>query len=275
MRQEAEMRKVRSEPQAVADYSTVTETPGLLVTREALSMMYTRYALARTLAAGGDVLEVACGPGQGLGFIATSARSVVGGDYTESLLQIARRHYRDRVPLVRLDAHRLPFCDATFDLVVLFEAIYYLSDPTTFLGEAARVLRPGGRVLICSANPEWAGFHPSPFSVRYYDADGLRGLLARCGFACELYGAFPASDDSWAERCLVRARRLAARLRLVPRTMAGKAWLKRIVYGPLVPVPAELGESVAAAAPLFPLRDGHQARRFRVLYAVGTPGWRV
>jgi len=91
------------------DYSGVTETVGDHVTREALSMLYTRYAFARTLCEGRDVLEVACGGGQGLGYLASRARRVVGGDLTESLMAQAERHYGGRIPLVRLDAHGLLF----------------------------------------------------------------------------------------------------------------------------------------------------------------------
>lgn len=252
------------------DFSTVTEVPGLLVTREALAMMVTRYRLARSLGEGKDVLEVACGSGQGLGLVAAGARSLVAGDYSEPLLRAARRHYGHRVPLIRLDAHRLPFRAASFDVVVLFEAIYYLHEPAQFLREAARVLRPGGRVLICSANPRWAGFHPSPYSVRYYDSEDLRALLHRSGFMPELYGAFAADAGSRTARWLAYAKRVAGRLHLIPRTMAGKVWLKRLVYRALVPVPAELEEGIAEGAPLVRLHGGEEARRFKVLYAVGT-----
>jgi ubiquinone/menaquinone biosynthesis C-methylase UbiE len=252
------------------DYSMVTETPGLPITREALSMMYTRYWLARSLASGRDVLEVACGAGQGLGFIASSARSVVGGDYTEPLLLVARRHYADRVPLVRLDAHRLPFRDRSFDLVILYEAIYYLRDPVEFCRETVRVLRAGGKLLICSANPKWPGFHASPLSVKYYDADGLRDLLTRSGFSCEVYGAFPVNDRSWWEKLLSIIRWIAVRSHLIPRTMKGRALLKRIFYQSLVPCPNEITEGIATNAPLVPLRDLGHASQFKVLYAVGS-----
>ncbi len=56
-----------------------------------------------------DVLELACGAGLGLGYFARGAHRVVGGDYTQWMLSCARRHYGDRIALVRLDAHRLSF----------------------------------------------------------------------------------------------------------------------------------------------------------------------
>jgi ubiquinone/menaquinone biosynthesis C-methylase UbiE len=107
------------------DYEQVTEIPGLGATREQMSMLYTRYRTAAAFCEGKDVLQVACGAGQGLGYLAAKACRVVGGDYTARLLNLARSHYRDRIPLVRLDAHKLPFRDQTFEVVILYEAIYY------------------------------------------------------------------------------------------------------------------------------------------------------
>ena len=101
------------------DYSEVTEAVGNRITQEALSMLYTRYWMAASVGQGKDVLEVACGSGQGLGYLAGKANRVVGGDYTEKLLRTAQRHYRGRIPLVRFDAHELPFKEGTFDLVIL------------------------------------------------------------------------------------------------------------------------------------------------------------
>ena len=58
------------------DYSSVTETPGEKITREAASMVMTRYHLGARVGEGKSVLEVACGSGQGLGYMASRARWV-------------------------------------------------------------------------------------------------------------------------------------------------------------------------------------------------------
>jgi len=50
------------------------------------------------------------------------------------------------------DAEKLPFADETFDTVIGAEIIYYLGHPEKFLHEARRVLRPGGLLLLSSAN---------------------------------------------------------------------------------------------------------------------------
>ena len=115
----------------VPDYASVTETPSIRITREAMAMQASRYAFAASLCAGKDVLEVACGTGSGLGnFARAGATSVIGGDYTENLVVHAARHYRGRLNMLRLDAQALPFRSQSFDLIVLFEAIYYLRNPS-------------------------------------------------------------------------------------------------------------------------------------------------
>jgi len=48
------------------------------------------------------------------------------------------------------DMHALPFADASFDLVVLMHALTYSTRPAQAVAEAARVLRPGGRLLLSS-----------------------------------------------------------------------------------------------------------------------------
>src|SRR5262249_6372523 len=102
-------------------------------------MLNTRYKFASDFCRGGRVLEIGCGAGQGLGYLARSASSVIGGDYTEALLRNAQSHYGGRIPLVALDAHELPFVDLSFDTVILYEAIYYLNSPAQFLEECRRV----------------------------------------------------------------------------------------------------------------------------------------
>src|SRR2546427_8051575 len=119
----------------VSNYTTVTEVPGIRTSREQLAMLYARYAYATDLCGGKVVLEVACGAGQGLGYLVKKAKLVVGGDYTENLIRVAQRYYSGRVPLLRLDAHVLPFRDSSFDVVLLYEAIYYLAYPEQFLDE--------------------------------------------------------------------------------------------------------------------------------------------
>jgi ubiquinone/menaquinone biosynthesis C-methylase UbiE len=253
---------------AMADYSTVTETVGTGLTREALAMMATRNAYASEWARGARVLEVGCGAGQGLGRLASTARTVVGGDYTYSLLVGARRHYGARVLLVCLDGQRLPFEAESFDRVLLFEAIYYLADQAAFVRECRRVLAPGGGVMICAANPERDGFNPSPFSTRYPTAAELHDLLTGGGFDTQLFGAYADKGGGPLRSAVALVRRLAVALHLVPKTMRGKEMLKRLFYGRLERLPPELATFEGVERPER-LTDLSGARRYKVIYAVG------
>ena len=251
------------------DYTTITEVPGGRATTEQLSMLYTRYHTAATLSEGKDVLEVACGCGQGLGYLAKQANCVVGGDYTESLLHGAQQCYRGRVPLVCLDAHILPFQNASFDVLVLFEAIYYLARLEEFLDESLRVLRPGGKLLICSTNKECSGFNPSRFSTNYLSAGELRQILTAKGFDVEVFGAFPVSAPTFGRKASALIRNLAVQLNLIPKTMKGKELLKRIFYGPLTRIEDEVKENMAELAPLHPISETELKPQYRVLYTLG------
>ena len=75
------------------DYTTVTEVPGNRVTQEQLERMFHRYCFAANFSTGKDILEVACGTGQGLYYLAKRAKKVFGGDYTEKLIKEAKRYY--------------------------------------------------------------------------------------------------------------------------------------------------------------------------------------
>lgn len=91
------------------DYTNVTEVAGSKVSSEQLARMCQRYYFASKFCEGKDVLEVACGSGQGLGYLAKRARKVIGGDCTENLVKAAQKYYKDHIEVKQLDAHKLPF----------------------------------------------------------------------------------------------------------------------------------------------------------------------
>jgi SAM-dependent methyltransferase len=254
---------------SAASYATVTELPGAYGTPEELSMLYTRYRWAKTLSAGRDVLEVACGPGIGLSYLACGARTVVGVDIDPVLLRRARSRRGVNVPLACVDAHALPFADGTFDVVLLFEAIYYLKCPASFLREARRVLRPAGTLLVCLPNRQWAGFNPSPFAHGYPSVAEIYDALSAAGFAPRVYGGFAARVDTIGDRLLLGVRRAAVRLHLVPRTMKGKEFLKRLLFRRSASLPAEIEDGMAPAGELHQLKPEGTAATYKVLYAEG------
>ena len=252
----------------VVDYSTVTEVSGDKATQEQLARMFHRYRFASDYCEGKDVLEVACGSGQGLGYLAKKARWIVGGDCTARLVRSARQYYRNRVQVHLLDAEHLPFTDDSFDVVILYEAIYYLTYPEQFLSEAQRVLRKGGVLLIATVNKDWPEFNPSPFSTSYFSVPDLNRVLRENGFETEFYGAFSVLPNTLTERFISKLRKVAVRLHLVPKTMKGKELLKKVFYGKLVPLKAEIQEGMCEYVPPEPLSAHTINSEYKVIYSV-------
>jgi SAM-dependent methyltransferase len=246
-------------PALAASYVAVTEQPGQLASRIQMEMLEARYAWAAEQGRGKDVLETGCGAGMGLPLLADTARSVQAGDVDRENLRAAEGVCagHSNIMLREFHAEALPFPDESFDLVLLFEAIYYLPDAGRFLEEARRVLRPGGTLLIVTVNPEWTGFNPSPLKTRYWSAGDLLSALQARGFAVRVQGAFSATSGV--------LRRAAVALNLIPRTMRSKALLKRIFCGPLQAVPQVVGN--ASLRPRLEELDATGSRRHRVLYA--------
>lgn len=248
------------------DYSQVTEIAGDEVSREQVDRLCRRYYWAGGYCRDKDILEVACGTGQGLGYLAGMARSIRAGDISPVLVGRARQHYGERVDIAEMDALALPFAEASLDVVILFEAIYYLPDAARFAREAHRVLRQGGCLLIATANPDLYDFNPSPHSVRYFGVAALGELLEPAGFQCEFCGDTPVDELSMRQRVLRPVKRMAVRMNLIPATMAAKKVLKRLIFGELVPMPAEIDAGTAPAVPCTRLMAGVPDRRHKVLF---------
>jgi ubiquinone/menaquinone biosynthesis C-methylase UbiE len=107
----------------------------------------------------GEVLELAVGTGRNLPYYGPGVR-LTGIELSEGMLSVARQHARElgvEADLRPGDAEALPFPDASFDCVVATLALCTIPDDRRAVLEAARVLRPGGSLLLLehvrSANP--------------------------------------------------------------------------------------------------------------------------
>ena len=258
------------------DYTPITEQPGARVSSEQWARLHHRYGLALDLAQGRRVLEAACGTGLGLPALRHVADSVAAFDYTQTVLETARRQ-QPGAALVRADAQALPVASHSVDLVLCFEAIYYLPRPAAFLAEAQRVLAAGGLLLLGTSNPAWPAFVSGPLALHYPSAATLATLLAEAGFQdVQLYGAFADAARSRRQRAAAVLRRLVLErtpLSSVLRRQPGLAsLLQRAAYGALQKLPpaVEVDEArqIFARTPLVPLSRDQPARQHRVLYAV-------
>jgi SAM-dependent methyltransferase len=253
------------------DFSEVTELSGQPVTQEQVARLCVRYGWAAEYCRGKDVLEVACGTGPGLGLLSDVARSVVAGDISERILVRARTHYRDRIDVRTLDALSLPFADGRFDVVIIFEALYYLADPNKFVAECSRVLRPAGCVLVANANKDLSDFNPSPHSHAYHGVRELSELFRQAGFAVSFWGDVPVASVSLRQKMLRPIKRLVVALNLMPKSMRGKELLKRLVFGKMTTFPTEITrQMVPAPLPIHPLDPDRPDTSHKVILCAAT-----
>jgi len=114
-------------------------------------------------APGESILEIGFGPGRTVGLLADRSATVTGVDVSEEMLRLAtRRNARlidlQLVTLTVSGGTKLPVGDSSADAVLSVHNIYFWPDPETTINEIARVLRPGGRVLLVFHGAE----HPLP-----------------------------------------------------------------------------------------------------------------
>jgi SAM-dependent methyltransferase len=101
--------------------------------------------------AGLEVVELGCGTAYFSSWLARRGARVVGVDPTPAQLATARRMQGEtgiEFPLVQAPAEDVPLSDASFDLVVSEYGASIWADPGRWLREAARLLRPGGRLVF-------------------------------------------------------------------------------------------------------------------------------
>ncbi|MDO8505564.1 MAG: class I SAM-dependent methyltransferase [bacterium] len=252
------------------DYTRITESPGLSATKDQLARLYERYHLAQQFAKDQDVLEVACGSGIGLGYLARVARFVMGGDIDEKNVALARAYYKDnlKMEISRFDAHSLPYEDQRFNLVILYETIYYLEKPERFVDEACRVLRPGGILIVGTVNKDWEDFHPSPYVHRYFSVQELYQLLKDKFDKVKMYGSFPVVRGGMKSKIFSFIKHVAVKWNIIPGSLHARAYLKRIFIGKLVPLPCEVTENMASYHPPKEISSLLPTRDFTILYAV-------
>lgn len=157
----------------------------------------TRQWLYREAKAAGAsaILEVGCGTGViGQNLALLGPAYVIGLDIDSAMLAYAERH-GDGVALVQGDAHALPFPDNLFDVVVCHYLLLWLADAARGVQEMARVVRPGGCVLVC-AEPDYGGridYPPELARLSQLQAEALRGQGAEPEMGRRLGGLLSAA----------------------------------------------------------------------------------
>jgi SAM-dependent methyltransferase/DNA-binding transcriptional ArsR family regulator len=136
----------------------------------------------------GDVLDVGSGDGAAAACIAPHCRSLTCLDASARMVEAAAERLapHESARAIVGDAHDLPFPASSFDAIALFHTLTYAERPARVAQECARVLRPGGRlVVLCLDRHE---HHPG------FSPQAIRGLLCRAWLdvaSCEVAAREP------------------------------------------------------------------------------------
>jgi SAM-dependent methyltransferase len=252
------------------NYLSVTELSGSYVSQEQIDRICNRYYWAGKYCYNKDVLEVACGTGQGLGYLSKIAKSFNAGDYSEKILEIAQEHYSNRIALRQFDAQNMPHEDNSMDVIIFFEAIYYLPSAEKFISGCRRILRSGGKILIATANKDLYDFNPSPHSYKYYGVVELKELFSKQGFTVEFYGNTPVNTLSCRQKLLRPVKKWAVKFGLAPKTLEGKKIIKRLIFGRLVKMPAEIKGNMVPFIEPIKLSSSQPDKKHKVIYCVAS-----
>ena len=211
---------------------------------------------------GRRVLEVGCGQGTVLTYLAGKGADVVGVDMSRASLDRARDGARQlrvvsQVHLAIADAETLPFPAESFDAVVSFGVLHHTPDTARSIEEVRRVLKPGAMAIVMlyrTGNPKWWATRALRAAASVVDAwSGERGSLAnrlrrgsgadgtRGTALLELFGVptlqafsnrearrmFAAFSDSRIENCQPGFRRLSDMLGVLRPLSSTLAWIDR------------------------------------------------
>jgi SAM-dependent methyltransferase len=174
------------------------------------------YTVVREYAKPDDrLLEIGFGEGYGTEIVEPWIAEYVGVEVERDAVAHASDTYgRPTASFVHYDGARLPFDDASFDLVIAFQVLEHVPDPEAFLREAKRVTRPGRSVLMVTPNRNhrvgdgerpWNRYH-----VREFSPAELAETMTSVFDVVEMFGILGSPEMNAIEkRRVARARKLA------------------------------------------------------------------
>ncbi|MBR4164328.1 MAG: class I SAM-dependent methyltransferase [Solobacterium sp.] len=155
-----------------------------------------------------EVLEIATGPGLLAKHVVSSTKYMIATDYSPGMIQQAKKgSYPKNLSFSVADAHKLPYMDHSFDVVMIANALHVMPDPEKALEEIKRVLKKDG-ILIAPNFVEHKGGLKSRI---WSDILSLAGVKFEHQWSAEEYIAF-LENNGWK---VTYKKEMAARIALI------------------------------------------------------------
>jgi len=135
----------------------------------------------------GSLLDIGTGTGRILEVLSPLIERGVGIDQSREMLSVARANLErgsyENCQVRQADLYRLPFAEADFDAAVIHQVLHYLDEPGAAIREAARVLSPGGRLVVIDFQPHRMENLRDEYSHRRlgFSEDTIRAFFTQAG----------------------------------------------------------------------------------------------
>jgi SAM-dependent methyltransferase len=145
----------------------------------------------------GELLDIGTGGARMLRLLGDQSSRAVGIDISRPMLMLARSNLHaaglDHLMVRHGNMYQLRFSDDCFDTVTIDQVLFQAAEPGNVLGEAARVLRPGGRLLLVEfvTDENMGLWESADEEISVIDEEHLRGWLLDAGMKLEVSQRLP------------------------------------------------------------------------------------
>ena len=167
------MRNLQLQKKNMAVYTTEIASDKITSDNPIHQRLLKAYYLAKDHISG-NLLEIGCGEGRGVGLLQDDVDSYTGIDKINEVVDKLSAQF-PQASFTQSVIPPLSFADEKFDSVISFQVIEHIKDDKSYLEEIARVLKPGGRALLTTPNIK-NSLSRNPWHIREYTASDLTEL---------------------------------------------------------------------------------------------------